>query len=297
VIALGLSLGTAAADAATLVNQTPPGELTVRVVPSFDFPDSNAYDSQGADDFTVPAGRAYTVGGVFVRGYNPGGAGTDDGIVTIFKDRSGPGAVIFTRSSIPLDGGTCPGDSGCDFTAPLTGGPTLGPGRYWISVQGSGQYPWQWATTPAGPVYGSPAMWQNPGNGFSEQGCPSWRTLTECDLTDPSVGTDLIYDLTGGIADSRFTIDDLSSRGRRVTLHASFPSAGSLALSGKGVKRDVVRVVAGHRNVRVGLDGSIDRALDRGDTARVRLTGKFVADGGVPYARHASVTLRPKRRA
>jgi hypothetical protein len=179
-------------------------------------------------------------------------------------------------------------------TAPISGGPFLGPGTYWISVQSSGPYGWHWATTPAQPQIGAEAVWQNPGKAVSDA-CPTWHTLTECNMTEPAVGDDLSYTLFGTIADSRFSLGEFTTKGRKLFVNGSFLGAGTLDIRGDSLKHTSSDVASGQRTVRLKLNGKGRRTLGAGDKLRVAVTASLTAPGGVPYQQHAGTTVELKR--
>jgi hypothetical protein len=291
-VALGLMMP-AGAQAVVLVDQFPQGSFTVPIVYSFERGDG--LDSVGADDFTVPDGRAYTVQSVDVIGRALSGTGTGSARVRIHADAGGsPGAELFAQNVTTLSPATCQATMNCNFSAPIAGAPALGPGSYWISVQSTGDYLWAWAVTPPQAPLGAPAHWQNPGN-LSLRDCITWQTLATCEWTTPNDGTDLIYRLNGTAADSRFSFGQFSSQGRKLFLEGSFAAAGQLKLAGKGVKPSTKSMTAGTKDLRVKLKRSVQRKLNRGKKAKITVKGTFTATGGVPYVQSASVKLVPAR--
>ncbi len=137
------------------------------------------FDSQGADDFVVPAGQVWSVTSVFAPGSN-GSTHPEPFVV--------PGVHVF----IYEDGGTEPGDlitsylsvppktSPDDLTIPLSPTLVLGAGTYWISVQADFNSlgisdAWLWAVrqTPTGAT----GVWRA-GPGFGT-GNEDWTPLTD----------------------------------------------------------------------------------------------------------------------
>ncbi len=146
----------------------------------------DAYDSQAADDFTVPAGETWTVFEVDVVGRFTEFSGSfrhaNSENVFFYQDSGGlPGDLIHAFPSLK---GT--GSENGSFAIPLSGkGLALKTGHYWISVQigmdaGYGEWFWDNQTT----TEGDPAAWQNPGNGFGT-GCTTWEPENECFGTKP----------------------------------------------------------------------------------------------------------------
>ena len=137
----------------------------------------DAYDSQGADDFTVPAGPNWIVKEVDVVGvyFNGSGPAVSENVF-FFKDHKGkPGKLVATYTVVGVD-------TAGSFAITLPGrGQKLMPGHYWVSVQANmdfsngGEWGWEKQTT----VEGEPAMWQNPGDGFGT-GCTTWGIENDC---------------------------------------------------------------------------------------------------------------------
>ena len=144
----------------------------------------DAFDSQAADDFVVPAKHPWNITSISVTGVF---ATPPSENVTFYEDANGlPGDVESTQTAV----GT---GSGGSLTIPLTD-VTLGPGTHWVSVQANldlntgGQWFWEGRSV----QNGNPAVWQNPGNGFGT-GCTTWATMTGC----TGVGPDLMFSLSG----------------------------------------------------------------------------------------------------
>lgn len=148
------------------------------------------FDNAAADNFTVPAGAAWKVGTVSVSGrYYSGNGPARSMRVTFYRDKDGkPGAVVADYPEVTG------GDDGLgSFKLKLPTPAKLKPGSYWVSVQANmdmfagGQWAWQQRSL----VNGTPAKWQNPGNG-SMSNCVRFRGLDTC----LNVGkTDLMFSL------------------------------------------------------------------------------------------------------
>jgi hypothetical protein len=135
------------------------------------------YDARAADDFFVNRVKVAEVDvtGVYFNGAGP--ASSEN--VTFYKDRKGlPGAVLH---DFP---GLVGSDSGTgSFNIRVTGN---GKGicchhQVWLSVQANmdfsvgGEWGWENQTT----VVGSPAAWENPGDGFAT-GCTAYAVESTC---------------------------------------------------------------------------------------------------------------------
>jgi hypothetical protein len=137
------------------------------------------FDSQGADDFVVPAGHVWSVTSVFAPGSN-GSTHPEPFIVpgvnvSIYADGGAqPGDLIRSYVSVP------PTTSPDDLTIPLSPALVLGPGTYWISVQADFNSlglsdGWLWAVRQT-PI-GATGVWRS-GSGLGA-GNEEWAPLTD----------------------------------------------------------------------------------------------------------------------
>ena len=176
----------------TLLYDQTSGDAGVAIV-SQDFTDAgfDIYDSQGADDFVVPASgwhiQAIQVVGVYFNGPGP----STEQHLYVYRDAGGlPGALLGTA--------TLAGAGGPSFTylfpAP---GKHLPQGHYWLSVQPVLNFTccgeWGWETR--NPTAFSPSAWQNPGNGFGT-GCTTWGVQVSC-IGPLGQGSDFMFRLGG----------------------------------------------------------------------------------------------------
>jgi hypothetical protein len=159
------------------------------------------YDSQGADDFVVPAGvnwRVHEVDavGVYFNGFGP--AVSEN--VFFYKDRKSlPGKMVHQYLNLTgIDDGT----GSFAITLPPTYGVQFKPGHYWVSVQINmdsavgGEWGWENQTTQEGAA----AAWQNPGNGFNT-GCTTWGVENQCVTYGAGQRT-----VVGGVGDQIFAL-------------------------------------------------------------------------------------------
>jgi hypothetical protein len=157
----------------------------------------SVYDDQAADDFTVPKGSTWTVEQVDASGeyFNGSGPAASENVYFYKASKKG-GPKKLLMSFTGLKGK----DSSGSFTITLPkGGMVLKAGHYFVSVQANCSFSggcgeWGWNTTSAGSTtYGSPAYWENPGDGFGV--CPSWGVETTC--VPAGQGDDQIFELLG----------------------------------------------------------------------------------------------------
>lgn len=139
----------------------------------------DAYDSQGADDFTVPDGAKWVVKEVDVSGLYFNGPGpADSENVFIYKSSKGGEPKKLVAEFDNVSGS----DDGIgDFVINLGKGTKLKNGHYWVSVQANMAFgvggEWGWSTRNT--QVDDPAQWQNPGDGFGT-GCTTWSDEQDC---------------------------------------------------------------------------------------------------------------------
>ncbi|MDX2040106.1 MAG: hypothetical protein SF097_02605 [Acidobacteriota bacterium] len=160
---------------AVLYNQTDNG--SGNGAPDQDFEAAfDSYDSEGADDFVVPANRVWTVQSVYQVSTTGSGANqTAD--VTFYSNNAGvPGGVVCQRN------GSAAVVTAGDTTTTLGGGGCVLPaGTYWVGVQVNqnfgtfGQHFWSNRSTQTG----NESVWRNPGDGFAT-GCTNFDRQTTC---------------------------------------------------------------------------------------------------------------------
>lgn len=155
----------------------------------------DAYDAQGADDFTVPAGSCWKITSVDVTGVYFNGSGPAGSVnVTFYKNKGGApneGKIIAAFTNV------VPTDSGGSFSIALPSAVKAKPGKYWVSVQANldffvgGQWGWETRNTQAGTA----AMWKNPGGGFGTA-CTAYGDMITC-LGALGQGPDYMFSLGG----------------------------------------------------------------------------------------------------
>lgn len=173
--AVALAAIPASASAEELYNQI--DATSPQSINSQDFNDANnAFDAMAADDFVVPTGETWRIDSALARGFKEGPGTATSANVTIFADVGGmPGAEMFSA------------------VAPATGyphmnlaftGPELPAGTYWFGVStilDPGASPpfsqWHWAENSE--PFGNPAVYRNPGDGFTT-GCTSFTLKSSC---------------------------------------------------------------------------------------------------------------------
>ena len=151
-----------------------------------------SFDDQLADDFTVPAGQAWSISTIDVQGqyFDGGGPATSFNVVFYSNGANLPGAAVASRSSVAYS------EAAGDFTIILDPAVTLTAGAYWVSVQANqnysqaGQWGWQDRTVQSG----QGAAWRNPNNGFGT-GCVDWTRKTTCVTNTPD--PDQVFRLSG----------------------------------------------------------------------------------------------------
>jgi hypothetical protein len=295
VVAVGLCSLAGAAQAFVLYDQTDHAGTNDANSSAPNFSPSNHFDGSNedrtADDFSVPAGQAWSVNEVDVAGaYNSPGQGIVN--VYIYPDTAGkPGTALFSQTNISAPGGP-------NYAVPLANVPSLGPGVYWITVQqvvGMDGY-WSWTTRSV--QSGGPARW------FGEMsGCPgfSWSPRADCwSGTNP----DQIFLLRGTNTSNAIALGKpkLSKKKGTAILPVTVPSAGDLSASGSGVGAQVAAGAAastavpgpGVVNVKLKAKGKSRRKLDKTGKAKLKVTITFTPTAGNATAQQAKVKLKKK---
>ncbi len=139
---------------------------------------SDAYDSEAADDFVVPAG-GWTISTVNMVTSTTGPfTGTAPAAVNIYPDAAGmPGASAACSFSATAT------VAAATTTIPLAGGCSLAAGTYWVAVSvqldftPNGQIFWSNRNTQTNSL----SVWRNPGDGFAT-GCTNWGTVPACNV-------------------------------------------------------------------------------------------------------------------
>ena len=183
------------ARAKVLYDQTSNGSGVVYVSQKFDAAYSS-YDSQIADDFTVPAGKTWTVSEVdVVGGYGAAGIKAKSENVSIYKPSAKGRPKLKVMEFDKVKGK----DSAGSFSITLPQPVELKPGTYFvevvISLDDAAGNAWGWeATAAGGPTFGYPATFKNPKNGYNT-GCTTWIPLVKC-VTYPD-GQDMLFKILG----------------------------------------------------------------------------------------------------
>lgn len=157
----------------------------------------DAYDSEGADDFVVPAGGWTITSLNMVTTQTAGFVGTEPAAVTFYSDAGGAPSTTAV-CSFPAATATV---TATTTTVDLTGGCSLGAGTYWVAATVAqdfaggvgGQIFWSNRTVQSN----STGVWRNPNDGFGT-GCTDWAATALCDSGTGPVG--------GGFPDFQFQL-------------------------------------------------------------------------------------------
>ncbi len=154
------------------------------------------FNSEGADDFVVPAQKTWLVEGIDVVGAYYGDnvpQGPAQSVnVFVYGDQNGrPGSLLCNQRQLRPRSGL---DTG-SFEVNLSGSCRLAAGRYWIAVQANqnrttaGQWGWLERTVQKERA----SVWRNPGNGYNT-GCSDWTRRSTCGAGDEP---DFVFRLRG----------------------------------------------------------------------------------------------------
>lgn len=141
-------------------------------------PSLDAYDDQGADDFTVPKGHKWIVKEVDVTGSYSGGPADSENLF-FYKDNNAlPGTLVAECDGIA---GTDDGYGSFAIRIPKTCPVKLKAGHYWLSVQANQDFgccgQWYWSESSV--INGKMAAWQQPGDAWGT-GCITYQNMQTC---------------------------------------------------------------------------------------------------------------------
>ena len=299
IAAIGVSLALpAGANAEVLYDQTDHAAPASSDPGGPNFSPSNYFGPDNADrtadDFTVPAGETWTLTEVDVRGAFEGPEAEPEVNVFIYADDNGkPGEELWSQGI----GGT----TGPNYEIPLTDGPKLEAGTYWLTAQqvvrGLAYWSWQTRTVQSG----SPAQW------ISGEGTPdceesaAWVPRTSC---WPSVNPDQVFALEGTrvgpppvAVTPKVTLGKLVLNKKRGTAKqpAYVNVPGSVELSGKNVAtRTATAAAAGNVKLKVKPRGKTLEKLQKQGHARTKIAVRFTPDSGPAYEVKRIITLRKR---
>lgn len=299
---LPISPSAALASPVVLYDQTSgvPGGLVASqqsvVAPTNDclrtFPNQfDAQDCIAADDFTVPAGPAWSITGI--RADGAGGVG-DRFKYELFKDVAG---LPFSSSSAQLGRGEGPGpksgsgDIAFKSKAWGRGLGVLPPGNYWLSVYADGlenessATSWYWQAQ--SPQVGREAAWLKTCGG-SGSGEERWSYLSACGQSGP----DLRFRLEGERMTRSFGKFRLGKPKPKhnggFTVYGTFPGPGKLTLTGVGKAgrktveaRDKPVIASTPVPIQINPTPEAKRALKAGKKLRVRVAISYVRAAGI----------------
>ena len=159
----------------------------------------DAYDSDAADDFVIPAGPDnWSITQVVTTGTFTGADSPVTVNISFYPDAGGvPGAAAACSYSAVTPNSIAGGSYFITLPTPCV----LGPGSYWLGLQTNldfgvgGQHFWSTRSVQSNSL----AVWRNPGDGFGT-GCTSFTPFASCGT--PPVGggfPDLLFQLNGNL--------------------------------------------------------------------------------------------------
>jgi len=251
-------------------------------------------DVEAADDFAVPAGQQWTLTEVDVLG-KPGDPSSLQTYVRIYADAGGvPGGLLFQQDAIQATNGP-------SYNSPLSNAPPLGPGTYWVSVAAPAFWGWLNSSTQVG----NPATWQNPSGLYGPTaGCgKTWTTRTTC-FPESASEPDQAFRLIGSQAavvqpkpSNQFSFGPLKRNVKKGigTLAVKVPGPGTIALSGKGLKKSKASTsAAGTVKLKLKAAGKAQKKLKEKGKVKLKANVTFTPTGGDPATKSKSLTLKKK---
>lgn len=259
-------------------------------------------DCIAADDFTVPAGPAWSISGIQAEG--EGGAG-DDFKFEFFRD---VGGLPFSPSSARLGTGEVRGPaSGSGDVAFRSkkwsrGLAALPPGNYWLAVYADGLQnessatSWYWRAQ--SPQVGREAVWGL----MCGETAEVWSYLSACGQTGP----DLRFRLEGERMTRSFSKFQLSrprpKHNGGFTAYGTFPGPGEVTVAGAGASQTTVearrRPIVKDAPVPIQINPTpgTKRALKGGAMVKARVAIRYVRFAGIdrkgpPFTRTLTLVL------
>ena len=267
--ALALS---ASANGAVLHDQT--NSLGANSYTSENFQTSqDALDSWIADDFTVPAGQRWKLSRMEVIGKDEGGPPPFVNIFVYANSGTLPGSELFHRSHIPASDYP-------NYSAPITGAPSLTSGTYWVSMQedGGGFQTPSWVWRGRAVQDGNSAVFKGPNGGWGN-GCTTYKPLQTCFPT--SDGLDMAWKIKGSARSEPVAFGKLKRLADGTAkLTVKLPGPGRLALGGKGVNEASATVTgaSAHKvKLKIRATGKAKKSLNAHGTVTVRPVFTYTA--------------------
>ena len=203
------------ASAATLYEQMTPkvgANSSIRVTNHPTAP-SEEYDTEGADDFTVPTGTFWSVSSIDTLGDWGGNERPSSATIRIYDGTLSPANnVASATASVAWTGNS--GNLLVTPTSPIG----LGGGHYWISIQPNIPYGatvdfWNWQT--AASQNDRPAYFRS-FTGWTGTNCASWSIMQNC-YSGGTLGPDFTFRLNGSVTSHRLTYTKTGSAAGTVT--------------------------------------------------------------------------------
>ncbi len=249
-------------------------------------PSQDAVDSWIADDFAVPAGQSWTLSQMDVIGVDNGGPPPFVNIFIYSTSGTLPGSELFHQSHIPASDYP-------NYSAPITGAPSLTSGTYWISMQedGGGYQVPSWAWRGRLVQDGNQAAFR--GNMGWGNGCTSFKPLQTC--FPSSDGVDMAWKISGAASSQPVTFGKLKRLGNGTAkLTVNLPGPGALALGGRGVKGASAQVAApsaGTLTLRIKATGKAKKTLNAHGKVTVKASFTYTAAGASPSTTTKKIKL------
>src|SRR5262249_32960884 len=179
------------------------------------------------------------------------------------------------------------------YSAPITGGPGLAAGTYWIAVQeaGGGFTVPSWAWKSRDVQDGNQAVFR--GNFGWGNGCTTFTPIQTCFAL---AGPDMSWKISGTARSLPVPFGKL----RRVSngtakLQVKVPGPGTISLGGKGVKGASAQVAARKSastvTLRIRAKGKAKKTLNASGKVTLKATVTYTAPGAMPSVKKLKVKL------
>jgi hypothetical protein len=249
-------------------------------------PSQDAVDSWIADDFTVPAGQSWTLSQMDVIGVDDGGPPPFVNIFIYANSGTLPGGELFHQSHIPASGYP-------NYSAPITGAPSIGSGTYWISIQedGGGFMVPSWGWRGRLVQDGNQAVFK--GNSGWGNGCHTFTPLKTC--FSSSDGVDMSWKISGSANSQPVTFGKLKRLADGTAkLTVNLPGPGIVTLGGKGVRgaSDLFGAPTSHSaTLRIKATGRARRSLNANGKVTLKASFGYSAPGATPSTTTKKIKL------
>jgi hypothetical protein len=165
------------------------GHQASTTIYSLNFPGANPFDAQAGDDFTVPPGKNWHIGGLrFSATYSPGPPTNPTADITFFVDNAGMlGMELFREAGVEMSGTHLANLWEARLSEPYE----LSEGTYWVAIQGNVPIGTEMRIRESKTLAGAPYYFRNPGGALTPD-CTDWKIGSLCLGVEASLAFSLL---------------------------------------------------------------------------------------------------------